>query len=295
MTTETMDIKNYRLERLKPIMACPDCRGELSFSIDGGTCTSCLSRYPIKNGKIYFIKSPGSVEDALDKTKHVLKRLFGKLYYKIGVAIVAPTYPFNFLKEVKKYANAKEKIVIDVGSGAFRIDDHVICMDMFDYDNVDIVCDITRLPFKEGTVDAFVSRSVLEHVPDPNAVINEIKRCTATGGYSAHLIPFMMPFHASPYDFQRYTHRGALQLFAGWEPIAQFSPFGPVTLLLQSTIEILSSAFSFGNDKVKSMFYLMLCLLLFPVKFLDFPFVRKKALIGIAPSIFTVVRKGDVQ
>lgn len=280
-----------RLDRLLNVLACPRCRSDLIFDTDGATCGGCAKHYPVRNGKIYFVSPPAHIEDSLDRIKYRLKSIFGKYYYRIGVDIIAPTYPFNFSGEIRRRTEPDHRIVVDIGSGASRIDPDIICMDLFDYENVDIVCDVTAIPFRDGTIDAFVSRSMLEHVPEPQRVVSEIKRCTMTGGYSMHLIPFMMPFHASPYDFQRYTHKGALQLFSGWECVEQFAPFGPVTLLMQSTIEVLSAMFSFGSERMKTFLYLGLCLVLFPIKFFDAPFVRRSRLIGIAPSIFTIVRK----
>lgn len=286
-------MKNYgpRIERIKDLLVCPVCRGELVFGINGAQCKKCIAEYPVTNDKIYFISPPVNIEDNLDRIKYRLKGVLGKYYYLVGVDVIAPTYPFNYASEICKRIDPRQKIVIDIGSGARRINPDIICMDLFDYDNVDVICDVTAIPFRDGVIDAFVSRSMLEHVPEPLQVVSEIKRCTIIGGYSMHLIPFLMPFHASPYDFQRYTHKGALQLFNGWECVAQFAPFGPITLLMQSLIECLSAIFSFGNERAKTFMYLGLCLVLFPIKFLDAPFIRRARLIGIAPSIFTVVKK----
>lgn len=285
---------NHRLEKIASVLACPVCKGSLTLDEAHATCNGCGTAYSIKNEKIYFTTPPENGDDALDGIKYYLKKIFGRLYYKIGVAMIAPTYPFNFAKEVKRHTDPCNSLVIDIGAGAMRIDRDIVCIDIFDYDSVDIICDIKNLPFKNSSIDAFVSRSVLEHVPEPNTVIDEIRRCTVNGGVSAHLIPFMMPFHASPNDFQRYTHIGALRLFPNWRLVDQFSPFGPITLLLQSFVEIFSSLFSFGNDRAKSLLYLCFCIMLFPIKYLDFIFVRRKSLIGIAPSIFTVVRKEEL-
>lgn len=286
-----MTLYGCRLDRLLSVLACPECRGDLVFDAEGGACSGCAKHYPVRNGKIYFVLPPIHIEDNLDQIKYRMKGRLGKYYYLIGVDFIAPTYPFNFSREIRGRIEPRQKIVVDIGSGASRIDPNIICMDLFDYENVDVVCDVTAIPFRDGTIDAFVSRSMLEHVPEPQRVVSEIKRCTMIGGYSMHLIPFMMPFHASPYDFQRYTHKGALQLFSGWECVTQFAPFGPITLLMQSTIECLSAIFSFGSERMKTFLYLGFCLVLFPIKFLDAPFVRRSRLIGIAPSIFTVVRK----
>lgn len=281
---------NGRLERLKPILACPQCRRSLNYEPDKAVCQNCLAAYPIKNGKIYFVEVPDRV-DELDKVKGALKALLGRYYYVIGRDVVAPTYPFNFRGQIYGRLDPTRQIVIDVGCGNYRMDENVIAADLFDYDAVDVVCDLEALPFRDDSVDAFVSRSVLEHIPDNSLVIEQFARCTRPGGVSMHLIPFLFPFHASPHDFQRYTHKGQETLFNGWEVVDQTNPTGPVTLLLLGLIEVLSIVFSLGHGKIRAYLYLFFCLLLFPLKFLDFPFVNRKSFFALAPTLFIVVRK----
>jgi SAM-dependent methyltransferase len=228
--------------------------------------------------------------DELDSVKYALKRLLGRFYYRIGVTVVAPTFPFNFRKHIRRRLN-QDAVVIDLGSGNHRIDPHVITLDGVGYDAVDIVADLQALPFRSESVDAFVSRSVLEHIPDLSTPIQEIKRCTRPGGYSMHLIPFLFPYHASPGDFQRFTASGAARLFAPWTVVEQYNATGPATLFLVCFIEFMATLISFGSQQLKALMYLGFCLLLFPLKFIDVFFAGRKAFLGLAPTIFTVVRK----
>jgi SAM-dependent methyltransferase len=169
----------------------------------------------------------------------------------------------------------------------------MICIDLFDYDAVDVVCDLAALPFKPCSVDAFVSRSVLEHLPDPEKVVRGFYQCTRPGGMGLHLIPFLFPFHASPCDFHRYTHKGQEILFKDWNIVRQTNATGPVTLGLITGIELLSILFSFGSEKLKPYVYLLLCGLLFPLKYLDVFFVGRKSFLTLAPTIVLVLRKPD--
>jgi SAM-dependent methyltransferase len=281
---------NARLARVKSILICPRCAGELVFG-PAATCGRCGTVYPIRDGRIYFTEAPAST-DSLDRLKGRLKRHLGRYYYRIGVTILAPTYPFNYRRWVRRHVNPDTQVVVDVGCGNHRIDEDVIGLDLVDYEAVDIVCDLRTLPFRPDSVDAFVSRGLLEHVPDPARVVAELARCTRPGGKGLHLIPFLFPFHASPHDFHRYTHKGLQLLFADWTIVDQTNPTGPVTLWLIATIELLSVLLSFGSERLRPYVYLLLCGVLFPLKFLDAPFVNRQSLLTLAPTIATVVRKG---
>lgn len=279
-----------RLARIASALACPLCRTRLEHAADGVLCHTCNRRYPIRDAKIYFIE-PLRADDTLDRIKERLKHLLGRNYYKFGIQLVAPTYPFNYAKAIRKHVNPEQELVLDLGCGNNRIDDDVITLDAVDYEAVDIVADSGALPFQCGTIGAFASRSVLEHLPNLTTAVAEIERCSRPGGAGIHLIPFLFPYHASPHDYQRLTHRGAATLFAGWEVIEQRNATGPVTLLVLCLAELLSILLSFGSSRLRATVYLGACLLLFPLKFLDWPFVGRNAFLSMAPSILTVVRK----
>jgi len=282
-----------RILRLKDILACPYCQNSpLDFHPDAAVCGNCRANYPIKNNRIFFVSS-AERSDNLDIVKGWLKKRLGQAYYKIGVDIIAPTYPFRYAHWIRRYLNPGNQIVIDIGCGNHRIDDDIIGMDLFEYDAVDIVCDLKNLPFIDGRVDAFVSRSVLEHLPDPLGVIQQLYRCTRIGGYGLHLAPFLFPFHASPYDFHRFTHKGFELLFKDWELVKQINATGPVTLGLISLIEFLSILFGFGHNRYKAIIYLFFCGLLFPFKFLDAPFINRQSFLSLAPTIFNIIQKNN--
>jgi SAM-dependent methyltransferase len=279
-----------RLQRVRAALACPSCRADLVASSDAVICARCHKRYPVRAGKIHFVDSILPV-DALDTLKRWLKQWFGRAYYSIGIAIVAPTYPFSFRKAIRQHCRPDCELVIDLGSGNNRLDDDIITLDAVDYSAVDIVADLARLPFKSDSIDAFASRSVLEHLPDLNSAVRELARCTRSGGIGLHLIPFLFPYHASPHDYQRLTHTGAAMLFPGWEIVEQRNATGPVTLCVVCLAEFLAILLSLGFEQMKAAAYLLACLLLFPIKFLDAPFVGRRAFLGLAPTILTVARK----
>ena len=284
---------NPRLERVKSILVCPECQVGLDFGTSGANCRACGMNYEIREGKIFFTQAPDR-DDELDRLKALLKKRLGKYYYTIGVDVIAPDYPVNLGKLIFERLNPKNHIIVDVGSGNRRVHEDIICLDLFDYEEVDIVCDARRLPFAHESVDGVVTRYLLEHVSDPWSIVSGFEACTRLGGLGIHLVPFLYPFHASPHDYHRFTHKGAQLLFQGWELVEQRNVSGPVTLFLLGIIEFLSICLSFGLDKPKRYLYLCLCLLLFPVKYLDVFFVSRKNYIALAPTFVTVVRKAQL-
>jgi len=279
-------------QKLKSVLACPACQGALNFGDTEAVCLVCSARYPIRQGKIYFIQVSGRA-DELDTLKGRLKNWLGNYYYRIGVNVIAPTYPFNYLRKVREFFDPESQLVVDLGCGNHRIDENIIGLDLFDYAAVDVVCDLNQLPFKTDSVDGFISRSVLEHVPEPAAIVRQLYGKTRPGGYGIHLIPFLFPFHASPYDYMRFTHAGQKILFREWQMVEQTNPTGPITLGLLCLIEFLSIVLSLGNPKIKGYIYLLLCAGLFPLKYLDVLFVNRKSFFAMAPSILAVVRKHE--
>ena len=279
-----------RLRRVAHLLACPACKSDLDERADGFLCRTCNKVYPVRREKIYFVEPVGA-EDTLDSIKLRLKRLLGTGYYKIGVDILAPSYPFNYGAAIRKHVDPRTKLVADLGCGNFRVDEDVVTLDANDYDAVDIVASLESLPFKDSSFDAVCTRSVLEHIPDLSRAVGEIGRCTRPSGLGVHYIPFMYPFHASPYDFHRVTHVGAMRLFLGWDVIEQRGTTGPVSLFLICLNEFIATLLSMGNPRVKAPIYLATCMLTFPIKFLDVLFVGRKSFLGLAPTILTVVRK----
>ncbi|HEV2099941.1 MAG TPA: methyltransferase domain-containing protein [Stellaceae bacterium] len=255
-------------------------------------CDCCAATYEIRNQKIYFIEPLRSI-DTLDGFKEIIKRSTGNLLYRWIFPIVNPTFPFLYHRKVIEYIHDPDLFAVDLGSGNHRLDDRIIALDAVDYPAVDIVADLTALPFADNAIDVFASRSAIEHIHPIAVAVAEMDRATAPGGFGIHLIPLMYPYHSSIGDYQRLTHMGAARLFDGWQLVEQRHVTGPFTLLLVVLIEVLSIIFSFGAKKLKAILYLLFCLVLFPIKFLDFPFLWFRSFVTVAPTILTVLKKPE--
>jgi SAM-dependent methyltransferase len=72
----------------------------------------------------------------------------------------------------------------------------------------DIVADATGIPVDDGAFDAVVLTQVLEHVPDPLAVLQELHRILVVRGRLFLTAPFVWEEHEVPHDYARYTRYG---------------------------------------------------------------------------------------
>jgi ubiquinone/menaquinone biosynthesis C-methylase UbiE len=71
----------------------------------------------------------------------------------------------------------------------------------WDTTKVDIVSDITAIPFKNKSIDAIMSIEVFEHIPDPIEALSEFTRILKPNGYLILTAPFASLTHFAPYHY----------------------------------------------------------------------------------------------
>lgn len=210
-------------------------------------------------------------ESLLGKTQNYLKRR-GDLYYFL-LDLFSPVYGLaakkilsNLIKQCRD-----EDIIINIGSGPkrFKQRDDIINIDFFPFDEVDIVTDAMNIPLKSNTVDLIINTAFLEHVVDPMAVVKEMKRLVKPKGTVFCFLPFMLPYHAAPNDYYRWTLSGARELFSCFDNIKIENVQGPMSAFLWIFIEFVSILFSFRSKTVHDILFLFLMVLLSPLKYAD--------------------------
>jgi SAM-dependent methyltransferase len=72
----------------------------------------------------------------------------------------------------------------------------------------DAIMDATSLALAGEQFDIVFCTQVIEHVPDPGALVRETYRVLKPGGWLVLTGPFWWPLHEEPYDFQRFTRHG---------------------------------------------------------------------------------------
>ena len=153
------------------------------------------------------------------------------------VEIGASTTGFN-----KKYAvNAKEYLLTNI-----VISDSVSYLNAMD------------MELEDNSIDTIISINMLEHVTDPNRVINEICRTLKPGGKIFLIVPWMYPFHASPDDYYRFS-RSTLIIMLSDLQILRLEALGnfwsAISLFIQLNGPIAKTSRRF-NSVIKILLYL---------------------------------------
>lgn len=121
----------------------------------------------------------------------------------------------QFVAKAAAQGDSKDFRVLDAGAGKapFReLFDHVTYetadfgqVHKKSYSQLDYVCDLTEIPVLDSTYDLVLCTQVMEHVPDPLAVLREFHRVLKPSGQAWLSAPFFYMEHEKPYDFHRFT------------------------------------------------------------------------------------------
>jgi len=174
------------------------------------------------------------------------------MYERLRALLPAPfaRYVMHFEAEIERsiseFASALPKgaRVLDAGAGEGNYRDrfqaHRYCgLDLgvgdgeWDYSKLDVLGDLSLLPFRDGAFEATLNVVTLEHVKEPARVIEELARILEPGGRLLIIAPHEWEEHQQPHDYFRYTRYGLRYLLerAGFHHI-QVEPVGGFFRLL---------------------------------------------------------------
>ncbi|WP_162907954.1 methyltransferase domain-containing protein [Allorhizocola rhizosphaerae] len=280
--------RGSRFAKIEAALSCPECRGKLD---DDLACVACGASGQRRGQQLRFggFEESELRSDPLNRIKETVKRRFSRVY-PLAISALSPVLSVNFVKPFLRSFDLDRELVADLGSGTHRRDPRLVCIDGGAYDEVDIVTDLRRLPLADGSLAGAMSIAVLEHVTDPAEHIAEMHRVLAPGGRVMAFVPFMQPFHASPYDYQRYTKVGLAEQFPGFEVLSVKVGAGPTSALVWVLQEWLAMTLSFGSEKLYRAL-VPLTWILSPLKLLDLLLVHHPSASVIASGFVIEARK----
>jgi len=110
--------------------------------------------------------------------------------------------------------------ILDVGCGdrpyepLFSSASEVVGFDRPGNPRADLHGSIEAIPVEDASFDVVVCLQVLEHVPDPDAAVRELRRVVRGGGVVLATTHGVYPVHPNPEDLWRWTQTGLEHLFA---------------------------------------------------------------------------------
>ena len=119
--------------------------------------------------------------------------------------------------------------VLDAGAGKGLYKHHFVyqnyesadfCQIDKAYGEITYVCDLENIPVDSEKYDLVLLTQVLEHLPNPEKVLEELNRVLRPGGKLWLSTPLYYEEHELPYDFFRYTQYGLQHLLTK----ANFTP-----------------------------------------------------------------------
>jgi SAM-dependent methyltransferase len=137
---------------------------------------------------------------------------------------------YRLNEENKKFAKSipSNSVVLDAGAGnqPYKYLLNHTKYEAADFEKVDkdyvkptYVCDLSKIPVENERFDYILFNQVMEHLPEPMRVLNELNRVLKSNGKIIYTGPLFYEEHEIPYDYFRYTQFSLKKMFyeAGFE------------------------------------------------------------------------------
>lgn len=126
---------------------------------------------------------------------------------------------------LKSHAPKMEGVVYDLGCGTRPYEKEILAIaDRYigvDWSNTlhglhaDIVADLNKpLPIDSEVANHVISLQVMEHLCEPQIMVEEAFRILKHSGFAYITVPFQWWIHEAPYDYFRYTCHGLKYMLA---------------------------------------------------------------------------------
>jgi SAM-dependent methyltransferase len=186
-----------RLDRLLPILRCPDTNSRLAWNADRTALMSVDGQrtWPVIAGR------PVLAEHLVDAKVHPDGHISNEVPEE-ALALIHETAGW-VLNLSAGGSQQKFEHVVEVEYGIFR--------------HTDVVSDAHVLPFYDETFEAIIVMNAFEHYSEPHRVAAELKRILKPNGRILVRTAFLQPLHEKPYHFFNCTRYGLEEWFKGFD------------------------------------------------------------------------------
>ena len=209
------------------------------------------------------------------------------------IFFISPVYTNFSVTKLRNKLIKNNVIILNIWSWNKLINSKIINVDLFNYNNVDLIADWTNLPVINNSIDLVINEANLEHIYKYENIINESYRILKKGWICYYIIPFIQWFHASPNDYHRFTHKSIHNHFkkSWFNDIKIWIYSWSASWFLWILIDFLSILFSFWFKSVYEILTIFFSLILWPIKFLDILLNNFKYSRNIASSFYIIAKK----
>lgn len=186
--------------------------------------------------------------------------------------------------------NGEQTQILNVGGGPIRYQ-HEISLNLQPFVNVNLVGDAHNIPFQSDSFDSVICNAVLEHVPNPQIVVDEIIRVLKPGGLIYLEVPFLFFYHGYPNDYHRFTKHGLTNMLKGVDVVNFGITQGPVSAILLSMNRLLNIIMPFSDTKMMKVYNGVFRWLFFPFKYLDKWLIKKPESHVLAGGFYVLGKK----
>lgn len=224
------------IDAFRDLLACPRCGRALTGSPAVLVCVneSCGHQYPAVGSppKPVLIDPETSIIDVArivttDGSSPVTRAHGGWFLKSVMRRLAQPRnttaerYVGRLATDLLAETEGRPRVLVigggTIGNGIEKFYDDprldILAFDVYASDNIQFLADGHQLPLKDGSVDGVLIQAVLEHVLDPQTVVDEIRRVLRPCGLVFASTPFMQQVHEGAYDFTRFTESGHRYLF----------------------------------------------------------------------------------
>ncbi len=282
-------------DRVRRILACPFCRLAPRFEDGIVRCAICGRAFQLRGPVPVMLEGPPVTAGEGSLRRRMSDHPLARPLLRLADRAASDYRPFQANRRLPALiaAAGEAATLLNIGSGRTRHAPNMVNIDIGAFPQVDVVGDAQRLPILDATADLAVCTALLEHVPDPAAVVAEIRRTLRPGGLAFVETPFLQPYHEGPDDYQRYTIMGLRRLFSGFTVLECGVVGGPASTFCAAARELAAITLSFGSDTAYKLLRRAVALGLFPLRYLDALLVTRPLAHRAAFGLFIVARKEE--